>query len=118
MPSSYETRDPVGGDSLPSSSYILHHRGNNGRGGAGLLVLNSIHSDVILLPTRLHAVAARVILSRSYSVCSLYFPLSESVSYEDLADLIKRLQPTMNLIGDFNIRHPKWEELVHHQMLI
>src|SRR5215469_17691748 len=56
---------------LPSTSYISyisHHRGNNGRGGAGLLVRNSIHFYSNLLQTQLHAVAAIAILSRPYSV--------------------------------------------------
>src|SRR5215469_16016458 len=56
---------------LPPTSYISytsHHRGNNDRGGAELLVWNSPHSDAILLQTQLHAVAARVILFRPYSV--------------------------------------------------
>src|SRR5215469_15303251 len=79
---------------LPPTSYISstsHHRGNNGRGGAGLLIRNSLHSDVILLQTQLHAVAARVILSCPYSLCSLYLPPSEAVSYKDLEDVIKQL---------------------------
>ena len=73
------------------TSYTSHHRGNNVRGGAGLLVRYSIHSDAIMLQTQLHAVAAIVILSRPYSVCSLYLPPSEAVSYEDLKDSIKQL---------------------------
>src|SRR5215469_6956066 len=73
---------------LPPTSYISYtsqHRGNNGQGGAGLLVWNSLHSDAILLQT------ARVILSRPYSLSSLYLPLSEAESYEELEDLIKQL---------------------------
>src|SRR5215470_16663587 len=96
---------------LPPTSYISytsHHQGNNGRGGAGLLVRNSILSDAILLQTQLHAVAAKVILSRPYSLCSLYLPPSEAVRYEDLENLIKQLQPPIILVGDFNIRHPMW----------
>src|SRR5215469_2632770 len=89
-------------------SYTSHHRGNNDRGGAGLLVRNSFHSDAILLQTQLHAVAARVIFSRPYSLCSLYLPPSEAVSYEDLEDLIKQLEPHFIFVGDFNIRHPMW----------
>src|SRR5215469_16570559 len=72
---------------LPPTSYISytsHHRRNNGRGGAGLLVRNFLHSDSILLQTQLHDVAAKVILSRPYSVCSLYLPPSEAVSFKDL----------------------------------
>src|SRR5215469_9894355 len=60
-------------------SYISHHRGNNGRCGAGLLVRNSLHSDVNMLQTQLHAVTERVILSRPSSVCSLYLPPREAV---------------------------------------
>src|SRR5215469_11911359 len=95
---------------LPPTSYISytsHHRGNNGRGGAALLVRNPPHSNAIFLQTRLHVVAARVIFSRPYSVCSLYLPPSEAVSYEDLEDLIKQLQPPIILV-DFNTRHPMW----------
>ena len=88
--------------------YTSHHRGNNGQGGAGLLVRNSIHSDAILLQTQLHAVAAKVILSRPYSLCSLYLPPSETVSYEGLEDLIKQLQPPIILVGDFNIHQTIW----------
>src|SRR5215469_1895334 len=86
---------------IPPTSYISytsHHRGNNGRGGAGLLVRNSIHSDTILLQTQLHAVAAKVILSRLYSLCSLYLPPSEAVRYEDLENLIKQLQSPIILV--------------------
>src|SRR5215469_6736857 len=53
-----------------------------------------------------HAVAARVILSHPYSLCSLYLPPFEAVSYEDLEDLVKQLKPLIILVGDFNIRHP------------
>src|SRR5215469_336945 len=74
----------------------------------GYLFRNSLHSDAILLQTQLHAVAERLILSRYYSVCSLYLPPNEAVSYEDLEDLIKQLQSPIILVGDFNIRHPKW----------
>ena len=94
------------------TSYILytsHHLGNNSQGGAGLLVRNSFHSYVILLQTQLHAAAARVILSRPYSVCSLYLPPIEAVSHEYLEDLIKQLQSPFILVGDFNIRHSKWK---------
>src|SRR5215469_2188701 len=55
---------------LPPTSYMSytsHHRGNNGRGGAGLLVQSSLHSDANLLQTQMHEVAARVILYRPYS---------------------------------------------------
>src|SRR5215469_3400855 len=95
---------------LPTSyiSYTSQHRENNGQGDAGLLVRNSLHYDAILLQTQLHAVAARVILSRPYSLCSLYLPPSEAVSYEDLKDLIRHLQPPIILVGDFNIHHPMW----------
>src|SRR5215469_8589199 len=58
---------------IPPTSYISytsHHRGNNGRSGAGLLVQNYLHSDALLLQTQLPAVAERVFLSRPYSVCS------------------------------------------------
>src|SRR5215469_2817167 len=67
-----------------------------------------LNSDAILLQTRLNSVAARVILSRPYSLCSLYLLRSEAVSYEDLEDLIKQLQPPIILVGDFNILHPMW----------
>ena len=100
---------------LPPTSYISytsHHRGINGRGGAGLLIRNSLHSDAIFLQTQLHAVAAKVILSRPYSLCSLYLPPSEAVSYKDLEDVIKQLQPPIILVGDFNIRHPMWGDTV------
>src|SRR5215469_2902337 len=66
---------------LPPTSYISytsHHQGNNGKCGTGLLVRNSLHSIAILLQTRLHAVAARIILSRPYSLCSLYLPPREA----------------------------------------
>ena len=62
------------------------------------------------MQTRLHLVAARVIISRHYSLCSLYLPPSEAVRYEDLEDLIEQLQPPIVLVGDFNIRHPMWED--------
>ena len=60
---------------LPLSNYISytsHHRGNNGRGGAGLLVRNSLYSDAVLLQTQLHAVAARVIFSLILILYVLY----------------------------------------------
>src|SRR5215469_5417029 len=49
-------------------SYTSHHRGNNGRGGAGLLVWNSIH--LMLFCCRLNCM--RLLQKKFYLVLILY----------------------------------------------
>ena len=64
------------------------------------------------LRTPLHAVAARVHARKSYTICSLYLTPGQPVTKDALADLLHQLPPPLLLLGDFNIRHPLWGDMV------
>ena len=104
------------GVSTPSSPpgyralYSTPIDGQGHHGGAALL----IRSDVPFLPVQLHsplqAVAAKVFLDRFYTVCSIYLPPGAPVHRLDLDILVHDLSSPFLLLGDFNGRHPLWDD--------
>ena len=75
-------------------------------GGAGILLCRSVLWSEIPLCTPLHAVADRIHLHRTYTVCSLYLAPGVPISRDDLVKLFRQLPEPFLLIGDFNIRYP------------
>jgi hypothetical protein len=78
-------------------------------GGAEILVHKSIpHHKVILVNTRLQAVACRISTPRPITLCSVYLPPSSNWSHTDLLDLVTQLPAPVMFVGDFNAHNSLW----------
>ena len=58
--------------------------------------------------TPLQAVAARVMLNKVVTFCSIYLPPSDHVAKTDVINLIEQLPSPFVLWGDFNGHSPVW----------
>ena len=65
----------------------------------------------INLDSNLQATAVQVDLGRKYTICSLYLPPNNPVTYEELINLIRQLPRPFILMGDMNGRHPLWGDI-------
>ena len=91
---------------------ISVNRGPHDRGGAALLLHDSLSFSIISLKTRLHASAVRIHAPCPFTVCSLY--LAPSCPYEkrDLVELFRQLPSPRLILGDLNLRHPLWGDSI------
>ena len=104
------------GDSSPSSPpgyrvfYSVPLAGQGHHGGTAILV----RADVPFVPLQIHsplqAVAVKLYLDRFYSFCSLYLPPGVTIARSELDSLAGELTSPFLLLGDFNGRHPLWDE--------
>jgi len=78
------------------------------RGGVSLFIHKSIPSSPVNLHTTFQAVAARVTLHTTLTICTIYLPPNTKWSSQDLQNLIQQLPPPIALLGDFNAHHPLW----------
>ena len=92
----------------PPSEYIGFKSKRTTRLGAGILIKKSVPATNLPLNTNLQAVAVRVQIPKSYTICSLYIPPREQVSAQDINQLLTQLPAPIILMGDFNSRHPLW----------
>ena len=88
------------------------NRGASDRGGAAILLHESVPFTPIPLSTPLHAVAARIHLDIPLTLCSVYLAPSCPYTKKDLIDLFRSLPPPMLVLGDFNLRHPLWGDSI------
>mgnify|MGYP001553615755 CR=1 FL=1 len=77
-------------------------------GGAAILVENSVSHRRIVLNTTLQAVAVRVSLIRTITICSIYLPPRYNFTYDELANLIRQIPSPFLILGDFNAHSPAW----------
>ena len=81
---------------------------NTAAGGTALLInRNTLHSE-LPLNTTIEAVAARVSLHRTITICNIYLPPSRDVSKQEIEDLLEQLPAPILLLGDFNAHSPIW----------
>ena len=71
-------------------------------GGVGLFVHQSLLHSPVELDTTLQAVAAKVSLHKTVTICSLYLPPSSRVKEQVLVHQIKQLPRLFLLLGDLN----------------
>ena len=88
-------------------NYILK---NNDRaaGGSSVVVNNRVPHSQVTLDTPLQAVAVRVTLHKTITVCSVYLPPNVNVTSDALDNLIKQLPEPFILLGDLNGHSPLW----------
>ena len=81
-------------------------------GGCLLYVRCDVPQIPINLNTPLQAIATQIVLNRKYTVCSIYLPPNDPVSYDEIINLVNQLPKPFLLLGDFNSRHPMWGDIV------
>ena len=100
--------------SFPIRGYVSHDlfasTDNNGRphGGVALLVHSRYPQQEIDLNTTLQAVAVRVTLHKTITICSLYIRPRSSINQRELDDLVRQLPGPFVLLGDFNAHNVLW----------
>ena len=77
-------------------------------GGASLAISNRVIHSQIPLNTPFQAVAARVTLHKTVSICSIYLPPGGAVAEADLDNLIQQLPEPFIILGDLNGHSPLW----------
>ena len=75
-------------------------------GGSSILVRSPTPHSQLTLNTCLQAVAIRVTLKKTITVCSLYLPPSFNIT--DLDELLDQLPPPVLILGDFNSHSTLW----------
>ena len=81
---------------------------NRAAGGTAILVRQGIIHSHIQLDTPSQATAARITLSKTITLCSIYIPPSSAISLHDMDDLVRQLPTPYMLLGDFNSHNPVW----------
>ena len=76
--------------------------------GVSIYTHNSVLTSPVQLNTNLNAVAVRVSLHKTVTVCSIYLSPSVIILTEDLEHLIQQLPKPFLLLGDFNGHSTVW----------
>lgn len=84
--------------------------GQGHHGGTAILLRNDVPFVSQQLRTPVQAVAVKVFLGRFYTLCSLYLPPGVPVVKPDLVALAHELSSPFLILGDFNGRHPLWDD--------
>ena len=82
--------------------------GNRARGGVTVVVNNSIPHRLIPLNTTLQAVAVRISLHNTITLCSIYLSPSTPIDENKLNDLLLQLPAPFVIAGDFNGHNVMW----------
>ena len=93
--------------------YTWHTNNVNGqsrRGGAAILIANSVPHNRVALNTTLNCVAVRFTIGHTnISTLSLYIPPHPpNPTSQELDDLIDQLPAPILIMGDINAQHPSW----------
>ena len=70
--------------------------------GCSTFVKKGIPHEVLGLDTELQAVAVKVSLHKTITVCNVYIPPCSNVTQNDLDNLVNQLPAPSKFIGDFN----------------
>ena len=105
------------GNNTPCPRDYINYRTNydpdaGSHGGCLIYIRRDIPQIPFSLNTPLLAIAVQIDLLRRYTLCSLYLPPNDPVSYQDLVDLVHQLPQPFLLLGDMNGRHPLWGDVV------
>ena len=77
-------------------------------GGCSIFIKKGIPHEVLELDTELQAVAVKVSLHRTITVCNVYIPPRFNVAQTDLENLVNQLPAPYLFIGDFNAHSDLW----------
>ena len=98
---------------FPISGYTWHTHNVNERirrGGAAILMANSVPHNRVALNTSLNCVAVRLKIGHTQiTALSIYIsPSRTNPTPQELDDLINQLPAPLLLMGDVNAQHPAW----------
>ena len=77
-------------------------------GGCSIFVEKGIPHEVLKLDTELQAVAVKVSLHKTITVCNVYIPPHFKVPQSDIDNLVNQLPAPFLFIGDFNAHSDLW----------
>ena len=77
-------------------------------GGCSIFIKKGIPHEVLQLDTELQAVAVKVSLHKTITVCNVYIPTHFNVVQSDLENLVNQLPAPFLFIGDFNAHTGPW----------
>ena len=97
---------------VPQIGYAYHRRDkiSDGRahGGVAILVRVDIPCARLDLNTSLQAVAVKVKLDKSITICSLYLPPQEPIDQTELDNLFTQLTGNVLVLVDYNAHNVLW----------
>lgn len=82
--------------------------GNRASGGVAIFVKPHTIAEEIQLTTNIEAIAIKVKVPLSLTICNVYLPNSQQLNLHDLNLLIRQLPIPFILLGDFNSHHFYW----------
>ena len=77
-------------------------------GGSTIFVRDNVIHSPITLTTDLQAVAVRMSLDKTITLCSVYIPPNMRVESSQLKNIGDQLPSPFMLLGDFNAHNPLW----------
>ena len=99
-------------DNLTFKSYHMYNTFSPdedwAKGGTSLLIKQGIIHSHISLNTTIQAVAVRVTLHKTVTLCSIYIPPESRLRQQELDNLVDQLPTPYILLGDFNGHNPLW----------
>ena len=104
-------RDSDQGFRIPGYSWHTHNvNEQNRRGGAAILIDNSVPHSRVTLNSTLNCVAVRLKIGHTQvSAMSLYIPPSAAnPTPQILDDLVTQIPAPVLFMGDVNAQHPAW----------
>ena len=105
------------GNNTPCPREYKYHRTKydpeiGSHGGCIIYTRYDVPHIPLSLTTPLQAVAVQMDVERRYTICSLYLPPNNPVSYDDMVELIHQLPQPFIILGDVNGRHPLWGDVL------
>jgi len=85
-----------------------HLSDTKAKGNVLLAIEKSLFAEELIILSSLQVVAVRLFVPFPVTLCSIYLPLSEKISKEQLSDLVSSLEPPFFIAGDFNAHNPLW----------
>lgn len=94
------------------TSYDVFAEASDGRacGGVSILINNKVPQSEVTINSTLQAVAVKVTLHKTLTICSIYCPPSKPIAYAEFENLFSQLSPPVLLLGDFNSHSTQWGE--------
>lgn len=83
-------------------------------GGSSIFVKDNVIHSTVQLTTDLQAVAIRLSLDKTITLCSIYIPPNSIIDKAKLKNLTDQLPSPFILMGDFNAHNPLWGSKSHN----
>ncbi|VDI28048.1 Hypothetical predicted protein [Mytilus galloprovincialis] len=87
-------------------------------GGSTIFVKDNVIHSTVQLTTDLQAVAIRLSLDKTITLCSIYIPPNSIIDKAKLKNLTDQLPSPFILMGDFNAHNPLWGSKTHNAKVL